>query len=109
MRLWQDGILALLASIGLSSILWWLIRALFFRPRTLPGALIVICAKGDGAELEQEIRALRLLMRERGAAGRILLTDCGLTEEGKTICRLLARDDRSITLCTVDELETYIT
>ena len=34
MHLWQDGLLALLAAIGLASLLWGAVRGLFFsRPR----------------------------------------------------------------------------
>ena len=105
MRLWQDGILALLASIGLSTILWMVLRPLLFLPNSVRRAAVVLCARGDGEYLEQQVRALAPL---RGVIGEILLADCGLSEDGLRLCRLLERSDRRITLCHIDEIEKYI-
>lgn len=109
MRLWQDAIMALLAAIGLTSLLWIIVRTIFFRPVTLPRALVLICARGDGEGIEQQVRELSLLRRERGAVGEILLVDCGLSEEGKHLCRILSRAERSVTLCNIEEIDKYIT
>lgn len=108
MRLWQDGIIALLAAIGLSSVIWSLIRAALFRPAVRTGILVLICARGDGEDLEQQVRELSILRRDRGIVGEILLVDCGLSEEGRRVCRLLSRGDRRVTLCASNEIETYI-
>ena len=108
MRLWQDGIIALLAAIGLASVLWALVRAVLFQPLTRQNVAALICARGDGEDLEQQVRELSLLRRERGVVGEILLVDCGLSEEGRRVCRLIARGDRRITLCQSDEIEKYI-
>ena len=49
MHLWQDGLVALLAAIGLASLLWAVVRGLFFsRPRTRPAALALLPARGNG-------------------------------------------------------------
>lgn len=109
MRLWEDGILALLAAIGLMSLLWAAVRAALFRTPAQRGAAVLICARGDGEGVEQQVRALSHLRRERGMIGEILLVDCGLTEEGKKLCRLLSRSDRRVTLCHSSDIETYIT
>ena len=108
MRLWQDGIIALLAAIGLASLVWMAVRALFFRTPNTKGVVALICARGNGDELEHQVRALSLLRRESGAIGAILLADCGLSEEGVRICRLLERTDRRIILCRIGEIEKYI-
>lgn len=109
MRLWEDGILALLAAIGLASVIWTLVRAVLFQPAARKGVVVLICARGDGEELEQQVRELTVLRRERGVVGEIFLVDCGLSEEGRKLCRLLARGDRRVTLCQSGEIETYIT
>ena len=108
MRLWQEGIIALLAAIGLAAILWALVRAVLFQPPTRHGVVALICARNNGEDLEQQVRELLLLRRERGIVGEILLVDCGLSEEGRKICRLLARGDRHVTLCQYDEIEKYL-
>lgn len=109
MRLWEDALVALLASIGLASLVWILVRSLFFLPVTAHRTLILLCAKGDGEGLEQQVRTLAMLRREHGIVGEILVVDCGLSEEGKRLCRLLARTERSVTLCVGDEIGKYIT
>ena len=75
----------------------------------MPRASVLICARGDGEGLEQQVRELSLLRRERGAVGEILLVDCGLSEEGKHLCRILSRAERSVTLCNIEEISKYIT
>ena len=109
MQLWQDGIIALLAAIGLSSLVWILVRALFFLPPVSHSAIILICARGDGEGVEQQVRTLLLLRSQYGIVGQILLVDCGLSEDGKRICRLLARGEHIVTLCASDEIGKYIT
>lgn len=109
MQLWEDGIIALLAAIGLSSLMWILVRAIFFLPSAAHSAIVLICARGDGEELEQQVRTLLLLRVERGIVGHILLVDCGLSEEGRRVCSLLARGKHIVSVCTSDEIGKYIT
>ena len=109
MELWHDAIIALLAAIGLSSLVWVLVRAIFFLPPTAHSAIVLICARGDGEDVEQQVRTLLLLRNQYGIVGQIVLVDCGLSEDGKRICRLLARSEHIVTLCASDEIGKYIT
>lgn len=109
MRLWQDGLVAALAAVGLASIFWTVVRTILFAPppqrwRTA----VLISAQGDGAYLEDQVRTLERLGRDRGVFGRVLIVDCGLTEEGRRLARLLAREDRGVGLCGPDEVERYL-
>ena len=108
MRLWQDGLIALLAAIGLASILWMIVRAALLAPAR-PCATALISARGSGEDLEEQVMALSLLYLERDAPGEILLVDCGLTEEGKTLCRHLARQYRRLTLIVPEDIPKYVT
>ena len=109
MRLWQDGLVALLAAIGLASILWLIVRAVLFAPAHQRCATALICARGDGEDLEAQVVTLSLLRLEHNAVDEILLVDCGLTEEGRKLCRLLAGKHRRVSFCAVSEIEKYIT
>ena len=109
MELLQDAIVALLAAIGLSSLVWMLVRAIFFLPPAAHSAIVLICARGDGEGVEQQVRTLLLLRKQYGIVGQILLVDCGLSEDGKRLCRLLARGEHIVTLCENDEIGKYIT
>ncbi len=109
MQLWQDGLVAALAAVGLASILWMAVRTILFAPppqrwRTA----VLISAQGDGAHLEDQVRSLTRLGREQGAFGRVLIVDCGLTEEGRKLAQLLVREDRWVSLCVPGEVERYL-
>lgn len=108
MRLWQDGLIALLAAIGLASILWAIVRAVLLVPAR-PRATALISARGSGEDLEEQVMALSLLHLDQDAPGEILLVDCGLTEEGRKRCALLERQNRRVSFCTKEEIGKYIT
>ena len=109
MRLWQDGLIALLAAIGLTSIIWTLICAVVFSPVRRQRSVVLICARGDGSDLEDQVNTLLFLRRRSGTVDEIILMDCGLTEEGQKICRLLSQKHHLISLCTKDEIDRHIT
>ena len=90
MQLWQDGLVAMLAAIGLASLMWMVVRALFF------------------AQPERQVHTLERMRREQGVLGMILLVDCGLTDEGQRVSRLLAREDRWVALCQMEEIGRYL-
>ena len=47
MQLWQDGLVAMLAAIGLASLMWMVVRALFFaQPERRQGVVALIPAQG---------------------------------------------------------------
>ena len=108
MRLWQDGIIAFLASIGTASILWAVVRFFLFAPPRRQDAVALISARGNGEDLEAQVRALSLVRGEQGIVGEILLVNSGLTEEGEALCRLLARQYRRVSLVTMDEIPKYL-
>ena len=107
MQLWQDGLVAMLAAIGLASLMWMVVRALFFaQPERRQGVVALIPAQGDGDALE--VHTLERMRREQGVLGMILLVDCGLTDEGQRVSRLLAREDRWVALCQMEEIGRYL-
>lgn len=108
MQLWQDGLVAMLAAIGLASLMWMVVRAvLFTRPVRRQGAVALVPARGDGCGLEEQVHTLAHLRQEQGVFSAILLVDCGLTEEGLKLARLLEREDRWVSLCRQDQIGNY--
>ena len=109
MQLWQDGLVALLASIGLASIMWTVIRAVLYAGETRrEGVVALLPASGGGEGLEEQVKTLHALRGEQEIFGMVLLVDCGLTEEGRKLAGLLARQDRWVTLCRRDEVAEYL-
>ena len=109
MQLWQDGLIALLAAVGLASIMWTAVRAVLYAgPERRRGVVALLPAKGGGEGLEEQVKTLRALRGEQGLFGMVLVVDCGLTEEGRTRAKLLVRQDRWVALCRQDEVAEYL-
>lgn len=84
MEIWQDGVLAGLAAVGLTAILWLLAEVLF-RWRAHPlGAAYLVEASGGAEQLDM---TLRELARERPLS--VILVDSGLNEMGRQRAELL--------------------
>ena len=110
MQLWQDGLVAVLAAIGVVNLLWGLAQAILALKKTSPKqALAVISAAGDAGSVQEQVRALTGLGQNQGLIGRILVVDCGLDEDGQKLCRILERENRWVILCRRDEVADYLT
>lgn len=109
LQLWQDGLVAALAAVGVVSLLWLLTQMIFMLKSPLPGtALAVLPARGDGGGLAEQVYALTGYGRDQGVIGRILIVDCGLDEEGRQLCRILEREDRWVTVCLPEQVADYL-
>ena len=109
MQLWQDGLVAMLAAIGLASLMWTVVRAvLFSRPERKQDILVLLPAQGDGENLEQQVHQLSRLRYEQGVLGMVLVVDCGLSEEGRKLAKVLSREDRWVSVCKKEEIGSYL-
>lgn len=109
MQLWQDGLLAMLAAVGLASLLWGLVRAVLCPGTPRQRSLVaLIPAQGNGETLEQQVRTLRRIRQEQNVFSLILLVDCGLNKEGQKLSRLIARQDRWVTICRPEDVIKYL-
>ena len=65
MQLLQDGLVAMLAAIGLASIMWMVVKAVLYAPleRRRQGTVALIPAQGDGEGLEGQIRIMERLRK----------------------------------------------
>ena len=108
MKLLQDGVIAMLAAIGLATILWVLV-SIFLRvkQRTFPGAAAVVPARGLGNDLEHTVHELEQLRYERGSFGDIVIVDCGLAPEGRDLAQHLTREEENVLFCRRDDLADY--
>lgn len=101
MELLQDGVVAALAAIGITALLWLAASLVLGRERAVDAAYLVRAA-GDGARLDVTLRQL-----EQNRRLPVLLVDCGLTEEGRRAAELLTGD--RIRLITPQELAALYT
>ena len=106
MELMGDGLIAFLAAVGVSTILWLLAETLLRRHRPVAEAVLVLPVRGDGATLE---RALHLTMEQRATGETpILLAYCGLDETGLRLAQSLTQRYSRVQLCPAEELENYL-
>ena len=106
MELMGDGLIAFLAAVGVSTILWLLAETLLRRHSPVAEAVLVLPVRGDGATLE---RALHLTMEQRTTGETpILLADCGLDETGLHLAQSLTQRYSRVQLCPAEELENYL-
>ena len=90
MNLWQDGIVAMLAAIGLTSLVWLVAGAVLHTGRPIvPGLLLVLPLRGEALAMEADVRELRRL-QSRLPGARMVLVDCGLTEDARGLAQYLA-------------------
>ena len=99
MLLLQDGVLAFLSAVGLTTIVWVLAGAALRiggRP-AIPGLLLVLPLKGEALAMEADVRELRRVQGSLPGA-RILLADCGLTPDAQALARYLADREKNAAL-----------
>lgn len=105
MRLLQDGVVAALAAIGLTTVLFLLISAAV-RPRRRGGieAIALVPARGEDARLAFTVRALTRTRHEEGGFSRIVIVDGGMGEETARIAAILCREEYGVSVCAPQEL-----
>ena len=109
MLLLQDGVLAFLSAVGLTTIVWAAAGALLHlggRP-AIPGLLLVLPLKGEALAMEADVRELRRVQGSLPGA-KILLADCGLTPEARALARYLADREKNAALVSPKEIAAEI-
>ena len=106
MALLQENVIAVLAAVGLCTVVW-LIAAVILDARrvdrTCARVWAVVPVHGACGALEQTVRRLK---REcyRGVRTQVLLVDCGMEDETRRIAQILARADAIVTLCAAEDV-----
>lgn len=90
MSVFQDGVVAFFTAVGVTTVLWLLAGALLHARRpAMPGVLLVLPLRGEALAMEADVRELRRLRHQLPGA-RLVLADCGLTEDARALARYLA-------------------
>ena len=106
MALLQDGLIAFLAAVGLTAVVWLAAGLVFHTGRPgIPGLLLVLPLRDDAPAMEADVRELRRLQNQLPGA-RVVLMDCGLTEDARAMAQYLA--DRGALADLVDAGEFQV-
>ena len=103
MVLLQDGLIAFLSAVGLTTVVWMVAGALLHAGRpTIPGLLLVLPLRGDALAMEADVRELRRI-QGRLPGAKIVLADCGLTEDARGLAQYLADREENAELVDAKE------
>ena len=71
--------------------------------------MVTFCfSQGNGKELELRARAYGWLRAEKRSGGRLVIVDCGLTEQGLSIAQNLRHKYLWVDYCPNEVMEDYI-
>ena len=103
MTVLQDGVLAFFSAVGMTTVVW-LAAGVFFRAGkpAIPGLMLVLPLRGEALAMEADVRELRRL-QNRLPGSRIILADCGLTQEAREMAQYLAMREKNAQLIDAEE------
>lgn len=103
MSLLAEILLAFFAAVGIWTLGRMALDWLFYDKKIPSNAWAVLRAYGDGNELEQSLRKLSRLQQIQG----VILADCGLTEQGRSIANELTEQSSNVLICPWSELGAW--
>ena len=105
MVLLQDGLIAFLSAVGLTTVVWMVAGALLHTGRpTIPGLLLVLPLRGEALAMEADVRELRRV-QGRLPGAKIVLADCGMTEDARELAVYLAEREKNAQLIDAKEFQ----
>ena len=108
MVLLQDGLIAFFSAVGVVTVVWLAAGVLLHAGRpSIPGLLLVLPLKGEAPAMEADVRELRRVQNQLPGS-RILLADCGMTEDARQMALYLADRQENAELCIVEEGDTLL-
>lgn len=107
MTLLQDGVIALLAAVGLTAILWLLADMILRRREEVP-VVLLLPLRDAAEELEYQVYCLMELRSRTGRDTPILLMDCGLRDEARRRAEALTQTHAALVMMRPEELERYL-
>ena len=104
MELFQEGILAFFCAVGVVAVVWLAAGALLHAGRpTVPGLTLILPLRGDAPAMEQDVREVRRILHQLPGA-RMVLADCGLSDEARDLARYLAAREPGASLTAAEEI-----
>ena len=101
----MDGLIAFFSAVGMTTVVWLAAGIVLHAGRpTIPGLLLVLPLRGEALAMEADVRELRRL-QGRLPGAKILLADCGLTEDARGLALYLTEREDNAALINAKEFE----
>ena len=105
MTMLQDGILAFFSAVGMTTVVWLAAGAILHAGRPIiRGLLLVLRLKGEALAMENDMRELRRV-QGRLPGAKIVLADCGMTEDARALAAYLAEREENAALVNAGEFQ----
>ena len=105
MVLLQDGLIAFFSAVGVTTVVWLTAGAFLRAGRpAIPGLLLVLPLRGEAPAMEADVRELRRARHSLPGA-RIVLADCGLTEDARAMANYLADRENDAEVIDADKFQ----
>lgn len=99
---------ALLAAIGVVSLVWLITGALLRPGRASPPIHVVLRPPEHPDDIQRSLERIRWLREWGHTDVRIIVADDGMTQEARDVVGLLCRDDPLLTVCGASEIGEHI-
>ena len=109
MTVLYDGVVAFLAAVGLTALLWLLTDMLLRRKEPSVHAAVLVPVRGSGEQMDYAVMAACSTRAKLGRYAPVIIVDCGLDEEARLRAGLLAKNNNCVTVLLPSEIESYIT
>ena len=109
MDILADGIVAFLAAVGVTALIWLLADLLVQRREPPLRWTLVLPLPDAGEEIDWSVYQACRLQRQLGAQSRVVLLDCGLEEINRRRAQVLAENNENVTVLFPSQLEEFIT
>ena len=107
MVLLQEGLVDFLSAVGLTTVGWLSAGALLHTGRpAIPGLLLVLPLRGEALAMESDVRELRRV-QNRLPGAKILLADCGLSEDARGLAQYLADRQEDAALLDAKDIQLF--
>lgn len=104
MELIQDGALAFLSAVGLTACVWLIAGTLLTGRCRNPEVRLLLPLRGDAGEMESDLREL-LRTRHTLPSAKILLVDCGMTDDARRTAEYFCRRWKNVELVDRGQVE----
>lgn len=105
MALFRDSLIALLAAMGLITVFFLAVKALFGREKDLASAVYLVLPVSEKTkDMERAVSVLQRFRREYGGAAKAVVLDCGMEEQQRRMAQILQREDPLLLIWQEEEL-----
>ena len=109
MTVLYDGVIAFLAAVGLTALLWLLAGLVLRRREKDVEAVLLLPVRGEAAHLEYDVQALLALRPRLGRYTPVLIVDCGLSEESRLRAAILEKNYNCVTVVAPAQITEHVT